>query len=334
MRHARTFAQKNARKTGGCQRVAPRAFSTGANSPETGENTAASRPSQQPSPRRTDATAGSCHRGEPRSLLAAAFTKKNRCHGFPSRSSSVFSRARSSLHQEEPMPLYKRADVDAWVADSQQPSPRRTDATSNPARTASRTTPRSSLHQEEPMPLGQPSLRARIPALAAAFTKKNRCHPSGRAGLAPHCSGPLAAAFTKKNRCHEQMLQCYRDNRRLAAAFTKKNRCHSRRERGFLRRAGSQQPSPRRTDATDAVRRSIRPGDGSQQPSPRRTDATGLAVDRAALQCRLAAAFTKKNRCHLGLSFVSVNRWELAAAFTTKNRCHVLEPLTHTFPTR
>ena len=208
------------------------------------------------------------------------------------------------------MPLYKRADVDAWVADSQQPSPRRTDATSNPARTASRTTPRSSLHQEEPMPLGQPSLRARIPALAAAFTKKNRCHPSGRAGLAPHCSGPLAAAFTKKNRCHEQMLQCYRDNRRLAAAFTKKNRCHSRRERGFLRRAGS------------------------QQPSPRRTDATGLAVDRAALQCRLAAAFTKKNRCHLGLSFVSVNRWELAAAFTTKNRCHVLEPLTHTFPTR
>ena len=334
MRHARTFAQKNARKTGGCQRVAPRAFSTGANSPETGENTAASRPSQQPSPRRTDATEdlapvdlepvpsrSSLHQEEPMPLLCALWGRGAWL-------------ARSSLHQEEPMPLYKRADVDAWVADSQQPSPRRTDATSNPARTASRTTPRSSLHQEEPMPLGQPSLRARIPALAAAFTKKNRCHPSGRAGLAPHCSGPLAAAFTKKNRCHEQMLQCYRDNRRLAAAFTKKNRCHSRRERGFLRRAGSQQPSPRRTDATDAVRRSIRPGDGSQQPSPRRTDATGLAVDRAALQCRLAAAFTKKNRCHLGLSFVSVNRWELAAAFTTKNRCHVLEPLTHTFPTR
>ena len=173
MRHARV---QKARKTGGCQRRSPRAFSTGANSPGKGENTTARGPSQQPSPRRTDATRAlghvstvvvalaaaftkknRCHDVRFHSTkstcsLAAAFTKKNRCHSIASSLTRVSDLSRSSLHQEEPMPQPEPDALARAPQLSQQPSPRRTDAT------------------------GTGNAPCGGWTLAAAFTKKNRCH--------------------------------------------------------------------------------------------------------------------------------------------------------------
>ena len=273
MRHARV---QKARKTGGCQRRSPRAFSTGANSPGKGENTTARGPSQQPSPRRTDATSSRCHQSGRRGVLAAAFTKKNRCHSKALR--------------------LNRALLDF----SQQPSPRRTDATEKTAtRWPHPSAPRSSRYQEEPMPrsptrdlCGLPRVarssryqeepmplqadrhRPAAAVLAAADTRKNRCH----ARLYPNGTPPLGS---RSSRYQEEPMP-----RTLSRSLG--DRVHARSSRY------QEEPMPPVTG-----RLSPRGNQAlSQQPIPGRTDATPAPTLPTRSARPLAAADTRKNRCH------------------------------------
>ena len=84
--------------------------------------------SQQPSPPGTDATWLSPSSASSCSILATAFTARNRCHCTTVRMSTLGWRPRNTLHHQEPMPQEGRSGpTDAHA--SQHPSPPRTDAT-------------------------------------------------------------------------------------------------------------------------------------------------------------------------------------------------------------
>ena len=194
-------AREKARKTGGCQRRTPRAFSNGANSREEVENEQREGPSRN-----------SRHREEPMPQLledpldhilplATAATGKNRCHvvasgvvrlsrssqqppqgrtdatGPSATSCGPRTGSRNSRHREEPMPHRRvpRCPPPPQARNSrhqEEPMPRMPRIGC-----MSQGSSRNSRHQEEPMPREQTRLNAVLRRiLAPASASKNRCH--------------------------------------------------------------------------------------------------------------------------------------------------------------
>ena len=207
-------------------------------------------------------------------VLAAADTRKNRCHArlYPNGTPPLGSR--SSRYQEEPMPRTLSRSL------------------------GDRVHARSSRYQEEPMP----------PVTGRLSPRGNQALSQqpipGRTDATPAPTLPTRSA------------------RPLAAADTRKNRCHCCTDYPILCRPDSQQPIPARTDATAHVGRYDALRATSQQPIPGRTDATDRSAVGTFEGGELAAADTRKNRCHSPSGSLPGASGGPRSSLHQSNRCH------------